>query len=96
MKIKVHSDFRDRNTKKLIPAGTIVEADELRLSLLTKYGIKYDIVEEPSLLDGNVEQVKKSLKQLENNNLLELLDAEKNGKNRKSIIEYIEMMIEGD
>ena len=60
MKIIVERDFKDRHTKKIVKAGTIVEADETRLSLLDKRGIKYEFVEE-SVLDGNVNQVKKAI-----------------------------------
>lgn len=97
MKIKVERDVRDRNTKKLIKAGTVIEADEKRLSLLNEFGIKYEVVEEPSLLNGNVEQVKKALNGLDQKTLAELLEEEKKDKKRKSVIEHINaLMTEGD
>lgn len=97
MKIKADKDFRDRKTKKIITAGTIVEADEKRLSLLDEHDIKYEIVEKPSLLDGNVDQVKKALDGLDKETLTELLKEEESDKKRKSVIEHINSLLtEGD
>ena len=96
MKIIVERDFKDRNTKKIVKAGTIVEADEIRLSLLDKHGIKYEFVEE-SVLDGNVNQVKKAItKEMNKEELNELLKQEKAGNNRKGVIDHIESLLGDD
>lgn len=97
MKIKADKDFKDRKTKKLITAGTVVEADEKRLSLLDAHKIKYEIIEKPSLLDGNVEQVKKAVtSELNEEELLELLAKEQKGSNRKGVINHIESLLGDD
>ncbi|WP_017470623.1 hypothetical protein [Amphibacillus jilinensis] len=96
VKIKAEKNFRDRITKKLIEARTVVEADEKRLELLKKNKIKYEIVEEAkgdSILNGNVSEVIERLVDLDNVQVTELIEEEKSGKARKGVLEHLESLL---
>ena len=48
-----------------------------------------------SILDGTVEEVKNNVNGLSKENLSQLLESEKQDKNRKSVVEHIESLLEG-
>lgn len=48
-----------------------------------------------SILDGTVEEIKGKMNGLSKENLSQLLESEKQDKNRKSVVEHIESLLEG-
>ena len=88
MKAKVIKKFRDKFTKKIYDIGSEFEGKEDRVSGLQKKGYL-----ESSLLDGNVEEVISAINGLDKEELEKLLAEEKQGKNRKTVIEHIESLL---
>jgi hypothetical protein len=88
--------FIDKNTKKLYPIGAEYKADSKeRAEELTKKG--FIDKKEESLLDQNVGEVKAAVtSEFSKEQLEELLQQEKDGDNRKGVIEYIESLLKGD
>ncbi|RDW17630.1 hypothetical protein CWR48_14040 [Oceanobacillus arenosus] len=97
MKYEVIARFIDKNTKVLHEVGHFYETDnENRANLLREKGfIKViDEVDGDNILDGNIEDIKKSLDGVDEETLKELLNEEKANKDRKGVIEYIKGLIE--
>lgn len=93
MKGKVIKKFRDKNTKKVYKAGNDYKADKPRLEELQSLGF-VKLTKKPSLLDGNVNQIKELITgEMSKENLTELLNEEKNGEKRKGVIKHIESLL---
>lgn len=83
-------------TLQSVEEGNVVE-------VVRKYGYKPPasqvesmIYKEPSILEGTVSEVKNKLNKLNKEQLEKALEDEKGNKNRKSIIEHIESLLESD
>lgn len=90
-KSKVIKRFRDKNTNKVHEIGSSFEGAEERLSELKELG--YLENSEPSILDGNVQEVINALDGLSKEELEALLAKEKEDKKRKTVIDYIESLL---
>ncbi|WP_062323946.1 hypothetical protein [Halolactibacillus sp. JCM 19043] len=97
MKAKVIRAFRDKNNnKKYIEKNTIFEAAAERIQVLKEKGFVEveEKIEHPSVLDGSIDEVKKSTDGLTVEEVKALLEAEKVGDNRKGLVSYFESLIE--
>lgn len=93
MKAPVLKRFKDKVTKEIYIKG-IYEGTEERVKELQIKGFLGDAVEdendEPSVLEGNVSEVKKVVtKELGKEQLNALLDEEESGENRKGVKDHI-------
>lgn len=96
MKAVVIRTFRDKKTKKLYEPGQVYEGTEERVKEIASKGF-LKIEKQQSVLDGNVEQVKKALNEIDKSELEKILNEEINGKNRKRVVEHINLLLsEGD
>ena len=99
MKFKVIAPFNDKNEHKLYNMGDIYETDDkARVTELKGY-IGEEIKDGPEdklapLLDGNAENVNKSVENLSEPELQHVLKLEKEGKKRKTVISHIESLLE--
>lgn len=100
MKFKVKSRFRDKDTNKLyVSKGTYITENASRAKELQKKGYLGEEIagnDTPaalSILDGNIEQVKKSLEGLDTEELQALFDEEKANKNRSSLLKHFEELL---
>lgn len=95
MKAIVIKRFRDKYTKEIHEVNKPYEASEERIHELVDLG--YLAIEENSVLDGNVDEVKKALNELDKETLKALLEEELSNKKRKSVIGHIHSLLtEGD
>ena len=100
MKSNVIKKFRDKNDKqkdgkgKLYKVNSIFEASEERINELSQLGyVEKEKPQNDPRLDGNVEEVKAAVEDLGKEELENLLQEEKENKNRKGVIEHIEELI---
>lgn len=97
---KVKNRFRDKDTQKVYTSKkTYVTADDNRAKELQKKDylgeeiVGNETPTAPSILDGNIEQVKKSLEGLETEELQALFDEEKANKKRTSLLKHFEEVL---
>lgn len=96
MKAVVIKPFRDKNTKKFYESGQVYNGTEERVKEIASKGF-LRIEKQQNALEGNVEQVKKALSEIDKSELEQLLKEEIEGKNRKSIVDHINLLLtEGD
>lgn len=95
MEAKVIRRFRDKDSKKVYSIGDNYQGSETRVNFLKKEGfLEKSIQKEPSLLDGNVGEVTAAITaDLGKEELEKLLQEEKEGKERKGVIEHIEGLL---
>jgi len=97
MKAKVIRAFRDKNNnKKYIAKNTVFEATAERIQVLKEKGFVEveEKTEDPSVLDGSIDEVKKNTDGLTTEEVKALLEVEKAGDNRKGLVSYFESLIE--
>ncbi|MGG3800458.1 hypothetical protein [Metabacillus fastidiosus] len=91
-KYKVLKEFRDKNTQAIHPIDSIYETDsKSRVEELK--GFIGPEIKETSILDQKVETVLASLDGLPSEKLEEYLGQEKNGRNRKTVVEHISALL---
>lgn len=101
MKTQVIKRFKDKHSKEIYEVGHEYEGEDKRVEELQSLGYleaassgeKKQEDENPSLLDGTVDEVKKALEGLPHEELEAFLEEEKADKNRKGITEYIESLL---
>lgn len=100
MKVTVIKRFKDKETKKVYEKGDAYESTPERTADLLNKGFLKEILESKSglspltsVLNSSVEEVKTATEGYKVDAFHELLEAEKTGKNRKSLIEHFETMI---
>ncbi|MBO1003741.1 hypothetical protein ACFSKI_19165 [Pseudogracilibacillus auburnensis] len=98
MKVKVIKRFRDKHTKQVYNIDSVYEGSQSRIKELQKLKfVGEEIKEQPSLLDGNVQQTKNAItSELGPYELNQLLHEEKQDKKRKGVIEHIESLLESE
>lgn len=89
MKAIVIKRFKDKYTKEIHEVNKPYEASEERIQELVDLGYLAIEENEKSVLDGNVDEVKKVLNELDEETLKVLLEEEQANKNRKSVVEHI-------
>ncbi|UFT98096.1 hypothetical protein KO561_12880 [Radiobacillus kanasensis] len=104
MKVKVLRLFEDKKTEKVYHKKDFYEGDEEYIKGLHRLGfVEADFEEEegqghqdenPSVLNGSVDEVKEAVKDLEPNELKKVLAEETAGKNRKGVVEYIKAILD--
>ncbi|SFL38959.1 hypothetical protein SAMN04487943_101305 [Gracilibacillus orientalis] len=100
MKAKVLKRFRDKETKQVYaPKGktnSVYEGSEERVKEIASKGyVEIEVHDDhSSILDGNVEEVKKNADGLTVKEAKELLEAEKSDKNRSGVVNHFESLIE--
>lgn len=100
MKYAVVASFRDKHTNEVFTIGSFYETeDKDRVTELRKGGFLGDEIqsEQPYVLKQNVAGVKAAITEdLPKEQLEALLQEEKEGENRKGVIEHIEALLKGD
>ncbi|RSD21073.1 hypothetical protein [Mesobacillus subterraneus] len=97
MKYAVEKPFIDKNTKVFYDTSAVYETDSQdRAKELQKAGYIKDQAESNSLLSGTVEEVFSSLEGLSKEEYEQLLEEEKAGKKRKTVIAELERLIAAD
>ncbi|KMJ54997.1 hypothetical protein AB685_29600 [Bacillus sp. LL01] len=99
MKARVIKRFRDKFTKKAHNFGTLYEGSKERIEELQSFGWLGETEKEATNahdehLNGSIAEVKAKTEGFSVDAFEELLDQEKQSKNRKGVIEYFESMIE--
>ncbi|TPE68023.1 hypothetical protein [Halalkalibacterium halodurans] len=90
---KILKTFKDKFTKKRHVAGSVYKTDAQRGAELQEKGYLGEEVQ-AELLSGNVKEIKQRVtKQLGQKELLNLLELEKNGDKRKSVLAHIESLL---
>ncbi|MEK4871575.1 hypothetical protein [Niallia sp. FSL W8-1348] len=98
MKAPVIVRFRDKETKKIHNVGTVYEGTQERIKELQgKKWLGDEIVESKteddkylSTLNGTIDGIKSTVDGLKKSDYDKLIELEKEGKNRKSLIEFFE------
>jgi hypothetical protein len=89
----VSKRFRDKHTNKIHDVGTEYEGSKGRIDELTELGY-LEKNSEPSVLGGNAQEAIAGITAENSKEELEaLLVKEKEGKNRKTVIEHIESLL---
>jgi hypothetical protein len=98
MNFNVVQRFRDKESLNVFEVGNTFQSDNKnRVLELKRNGYIEDAPKPESVLDGNVQDVINILtKELGREKLLELLDEESKGKNRKTVKEHIESLLSED
>lgn len=85
--------FRDKYTKKVYAQGNEFEGTEERIAELAVKGW-VEPIKEKTVLDGTIDEIKAVVAGLEQADVADLLEKEKAGKARKSLIEFLESLLE--
>jgi hypothetical protein len=94
MKYVVEKPFIDKNTKVFYDTSAVYETDnQERAKELQKTGYIKDQISKDSILDGTVDEVISSLDGLSKEEYEQLLEEEKSGKKRKTVIAELERLI---
>ncbi|ARK32135.1 hypothetical protein [Halalkalibacter krulwichiae] len=103
IKYPVTKAFRDKLTKEHYAVGSFYQCDDPdRIVMLQQRGFLSSEIDPSvfeneddhlSLLNGTVDEVKQATTELDIDGFRELLEAEKTGKKRKSVIEFFELKI---
>jgi hypothetical protein len=97
MKYAVEKPFIDKNTKVFYDTSAVYETDsQERAKELQKAGYIKDQVSGDSILHGTVDEVISSLDGLSKEEHEQLLQEEKAGKKRKTVIAELERLITAD
>lgn len=104
MKANVVVRFRDKHTKKVYNIGTEYEDDDDRINELVGLGF-VEVAEEEvtedqeymsSILEENVQSIKDKLNEADEETLKSVLEEEKNGRDRKGVIDHIQSLLESE
>jgi hypothetical protein len=98
MNYNVIQRFRDKESLEVFEVGDTFQSDnKTRVLELKRNGFIEDAPKQESILDGNVQEIIELLtKDLGREKLLELLDEESKGKDRKTVKEHIESLLSED